>query len=183
MIDAVELSSGVVLRSWVDRDAAALMAAVDAEQTRLGRWMPWVPFSTAEADFAAFIERSREAARDGTAVHLGLFDHDRVVGAVGASIGVLNFDEADVGYWVASSHEGHGIAAEAARHLVVWLFEERDMHRITIRAAVGNVRSVQLAERLGFTREAVLRESLLLDGVHVDAIQFSLLAGEWDGAG
>jgi RimJ/RimL family protein N-acetyltransferase len=59
------------------------------------------------------------------------------------------------------------------------LFAERDMHRITIRAAVENRRSRAVAKRLGFTLEGILRGSLLLDGEHTDAALYSLLVPEW----
>lgn len=179
MIEPVEVAPGVVARPWVRSDAPAMLAAVDADRERLARWMPWVPFSTTVADFEAFVERAEEHAREGTGFHLGMFEADAVAGAVGTSIGSLNFDEADIGYWVGTRHEGRGIASAACRLLIEWLFEERDMHRITIRAALENRRSRAVAERLGFTPEGVLRGSLLLGGRHVDAALYSLLRPEW----
>jgi ribosomal-protein-serine acetyltransferase len=101
-----------------------------------------------------------------------------VVGAVGAAIGPLNFDEADVGYWITKAREGRGDASTATRHLVEWLFAMRDMYRITIRAALENVRSRAVAERLGFSYEGVLRGSLLLQGEHMDAALYALLHPE-----
>jgi len=144
----------------------------------LARWMPWVPFSTTVQDFEDFIRVAADQSRRGSGLHLGLFAEASVVGAVGASIGSLNFDEADVGYWIAESREGVGLASTAIGHLIEWLLFERDMHRITIRAAVGNERSRAVAERLGFSLEGTLRGSLLLNGHHEDAVLYSLLEEE-----
>ncbi len=183
MIEPYDLGDGVIARAWERSDAAACLAAVDAARERLARWMPWVPFSTTVEDFESFIERAREHGREGTGEHFGLFDGDAVVGAVGASIGSLNYDEADVGYWLAPTHEGRGLASAGTRYLIDWLFDERDMHRITIRAALDNTRSRAVAERLGFTYEGVLRRSLLLQGEHRDAALYSVLRDEWGESG
>jgi ribosomal-protein-serine acetyltransferase len=179
VIGPLDIAPGVVMRRYERADAPSLLAAVDADRDRLGRWMPWVPFSTTVADFEDFIERSAELELDGRSMHLGLFADDAMIGSVGASIGSLNFDEADVGYWVASGREGTGLISTSVSWLIDWLFDERDMHRITIRAALANARSRAVAERLGFTFEGVLRESLLLEGIHQDAALYSLVRREW----
>lgn len=175
------LTSDVVMRQYERSDAHLLLAAVEANRGRLARWMPWVPFATTVADFEDFVDLATRQARRGNGMHCGLFDDDGLVGAVGAAIGVLNFDEADVGYWLSESREGTGVASEAVAHLIEWLFVERDMHRITIRAATANRRSRAVAERLGFTYEGTLRGALLLEGRHHDAALYSLLEEEWGG--
>jgi ribosomal-protein-serine acetyltransferase len=177
----IHLNGDVLMRQFEPSDAGDLLAAVDATRDRLARWMPWVPFATTVEDFADFIRVATRHGRVGSGMHCGLFDGDRLVGTVGASIGSLNYDEADVGYWVAESHEGRGLVAEAVSQLIDWLIGERDMYRITIRAAVANERSRSLAERLGFTYEGILRGSLLIGDDHVDAALYSLLADEWSG--
>lgn len=175
----IMLSGDVLMRQFEPSDAGDLLAAVDATRDRLARWMPWVPFATTVEDFADFIRVATRHGRVGSGMHLGLFDTDVLVGTVGASIGSLNYDEADIGYWVAESHEGRGLVTEAVSQLIDWLIDERDMHRITIRAAVANERSRGLAERLGFTFEGILRASLLIGDDHVDAALYSVLADEW----
>ena len=45
---------------------------------------------------------------------------------------------------------------------------------------VGNVASAQLAEKVGFTREGVLRAWIENRGERADAIMFSLLPDEID---
>jgi len=176
----VTLAEGIVMRPYESSDAAALLSAVDGTRDRLARWMPWVPFATTVQDFEDFIHLALRRDRDGSGLQRGLFDSNGLIGAVGASIGSLNFDEADVGYWLTESHEGIGLASLATGHLIDWLFNERDMHRITIRASVANERSRVLAERLGFTFEGILRGSLLLAGQHEDAALYSLLEEEWE---
>ena len=42
-----------------------------------------------------------------------------------------------------------------------------------------NVRSIRLAERLGFQREGLLRERLWVGGKPRDQVMFGLLRGAW----
>jgi ribosomal-protein-serine acetyltransferase len=178
-MEPFELPGGVVARRWEVADATATFALIDANRSHLIRWMPWVRDTNSGYDVATFMQESQIRFREGRAVDLGLFEADRVLGGIGATIGTLTHDEADIGYWLAADAQGRGIASIAAGRLIDWLFAERDMHRITIRARVDNDRSRAVAERLGFTFEGVLRGALVVDGGHHDAALYSLLRPEW----
>ncbi|HSM01199.1 MAG TPA: GNAT family protein [Acidimicrobiia bacterium] len=173
-----DLGHGVIARPFRSSDAAAVFAAVDAERERLAEWMPWVWTSTTLDDSRRFVEDAGTRLDDGTAVHWGLFEGERVVGAVGAGIDSLN-RVSELGYWIASDKEGLGLVARAMRALITDLFE-RGLHRLVIHAATGNDRSVALAERLGFTYEGTEREALRMGEKVHDAVVYGLLRREWN---
>jgi len=58
-------------------------------------------------------------------------------------------------------------------------FEELRLHRVVLRIAVGNRASERVAEKLGFTREGVLREELEVHGKWLDHTVYSLLEHEY----
>lgn len=174
----VTLTGGLVVRAYRHDDAVRIHDAVDATRARLARWMPWVPHTTTVAAYRAFIEEARRREEDGVAVHRGIFDGDAAVGGLGATIDLVN-REAEVGYWISPQWEGRGAVSAAVTALLDHLFEDFGLHRVVIRAAVANLRSRALAERLGFTQEGVLREALVLEGRSVDAALYSLLEDEW----
>jgi ribosomal-protein-serine acetyltransferase len=101
-----------------------------------------------------------------------------VAGGVGSTLDLVN-REAEVGYWLAETYEGRGIITAAVRALLGYLFDEVEVNRVMLRAAVGNMRSRAVAERLGFTLEGVQRQALILDEVPTDSAMYSLLASEW----
>jgi RimJ/RimL family protein N-acetyltransferase len=84
---SVSLAEGIVLRAYDPSDAGQLLVAVDGARDRLARWMPWVPFATTVQGFEDFIRVAIRQDRDGSGLHRGLFDSERLIGTVGASIG------------------------------------------------------------------------------------------------
>jgi ribosomal-protein-alanine N-acetyltransferase len=57
-------------------------------------------------------------------------------------------------------------------------FVNLGLHKVTLRIAQGNRGSERVAEKLGFTREGVLREELRINGVWIDHTLYSLLEHE-----
>jgi len=86
---------------------------------------------------------------------------------------------AEFGYWVRTDEHSKGICTEAVDRLLEEAFNSLGYHKVTLRIAVGNHASDRVAEKLGFTREGVLREELLIRGNWVDHSLWSLLDREF----
>lgn len=174
----VDLGDGYRLRSLRDDDVDALFAASSAEQERLRPWVPWAHelsiestrryHATVLAQFAA-----------GEALPAVLEHDDAIAGA--AAFHHLDPQQASaaIGYWLAAAHEGRGVMTAAVRALIAHGFGPLGLHRIELRIAPDNARSQAIAERLGFTREGVLREAEQFPDRFGDLVLYSLLAGEW----
>ena len=63
--------------------------------------------------------------------------------------------------------------------LVDWLFEHRWLRRLELTTTPVNTATLAFAERLGFTREGVLRRRVVERGAPVDIVWFGLLREEW----
>ncbi|MGW7192625.1 GNAT family N-acetyltransferase, partial [Streptomyces sp. NPDC054838] len=85
----------------------------------------------------------------------------------------------EVGCWLEPAAAGRGLVTAACRILIDWAFRARGMHRAEWRASSANLKSLAVAERLGMTREAVLRESYPHRGVRQDTEVWAVLASEW----
>jgi RimJ/RimL family protein N-acetyltransferase len=78
-----------------------------------------------------------------------------------------------------SKYYGRGIGTEAARLMVGYGFKVLELHRIDLEVFTFNPRALHVYEKLGFVREGVRREVLLLDGTYYDAIIMGLLRREF----
>jgi RimJ/RimL family protein N-acetyltransferase len=87
--------------------------------------------------------------------------------------------QCEIGFTIASEHQGHGYATEAARLLVDYLFGRRGKHRIAASCDARNAASAAVLERLGMRREGHLRESSWAKGEWTDDLLYGLLRHEW----
>ena len=88
--------------------------------------------------------------------------------------------QCEIGFTIASEHQGHGYATEAARLLAGYLFGSRGKHRITACCDPRNAPSIAVLERLGMRREGHLRQSTWAKGEWADDLLYALLRHEWD---
>jgi len=79
---------------------------------------------------------------------------------------------AEIGYHLAPEYWGQGVMRRAAGALIDWAFANQ-FHRIEATVMAGNGRSERVLQRLGFEREATLRDYKLVRGEFQD---FSLWA-------
>ncbi len=87
------------------------------------------------------------------------------------NIGVLI---ADRSWW------GKGVVPEVRGAILQDCFERLGVHRATGWVNARNFASIYNYQRLGFTREAALRDNaVLLNGARTDMIAFGLLRSEW----
>ena len=105
-----------------------------------------------------------------------------VIGGINLRVDAVN-DTGELGYGLARSHWGKGLAAEAAQAVIDWAFQSYGLAKIFARADIRNERSWHLMEKLGMTREGLLRKhvrSNVPSGGRIDDVYYGLLRHEWE---
>lgn len=129
-----------------------------------------------------FIEEERENYRLKKEVIWAVrrLEPKRVIGSVSVFKWDRYHQRAAMGYDLARDCWGCGYATEAMRAVLRFAFESMRLNRMEIWTSAANMRSLRLAERLGFTREGSLRKRILEDdGRFHDCAVFGLLRDEW----
>ena len=103
----------------------------------------------------------------------------KVVGGVGIEIDV-EYATGALGYSLAKEHWGSGLVVEAARAVVDWAFRERGLAKVYAYADARNAQSLRVMEKLGMTREGVLRSHRVLREERIDEVYYGLLREEWE---
>lgn len=168
----------LVLRRFRTADAPVLAEyRSDPDVARYQSWdapFPLLRAETAVANFMASdpdrpgwfqyaVERTADHTLIGdVAVHL----HD-------------NLMQAEIGFTLAAAYQKRGYATEAVGGVLDRLFHERGLHKVTGECDARNTSSAALLERLGFTREGVLRQQTFIKGEWTDDLLYGLLATEW----
>ena len=98
-----------------------------------------------------------------------------------ASLGGINrrMKTAELGYQLGAEFHARGLGTEMVRLFLDEVFRSADLRRVTALVHVENVASCRLLERLGFSKEGVLREHYLVEGVPADEVHYGLLRREW----
>ena len=86
---------------------------------------------------------------------------------------------ASLHYAIARRHWNKGLMTEAALAVVAWGFSEFELARIFSWADVNNVGSWRVMEKIGMTREGVLRSHGITRGERCDFCYYGVLRDEW----
>ena len=161
------------------RHAAALYRLVEENRAYLGRWLSWVADTRTPEAVEAFIQRGLEQFARGDGFQAGIWYRGELVGTTGLHHLDRHAGSTELGYWLAEALQGRGVMTRVVRGLCRLLFGQYGVKRLEIRCQPANTRSCAIPERLGFSREGVLRQVEVVDGERVDHVVYGLLGEEW----
>ena len=173
------LSPELSLMLLEPRHAEPLFRAVQGNRAYLRQWLPWVDATQCADDTLAFIQRTRQQLAENNGFQTAILYRGEITGMIG-HIGIeWAHRSTSLGYWLAEGAQGRGLMTIACRVYIDRAFRELGLNRVEIRAAVENRKSRAIPERLGFTREGVIRDAEWLYDHFVDHAVYGLLAREW----
>jgi ribosomal-protein-serine acetyltransferase len=170
----------LIIRAPLWEDGVMVNRAIKESIDELRPWMPW-------AQQIPTIEESEIISRQGR-VHflersdLRLYLIHKTTGQFIGSSGLHRIDwkvrKFEIGYWVNTLFRGQGYITEAVEGITNFAINELQANRIEIRCDSRNKRSAQIAERLGFNMEGILRnEKCDVEGSLRDTVVFSKVRG------
>lgn len=165
------------LSPWTAADAEDLYAAVQESVADVGRWLPWCTRDYDLADAANWAATIQAAWTSGTMYAFAT--RAAVDGRLLGGCGLNQLDRkhrcANLGYWVRSSAQGHGVAMAAARLVAAFGFRQLGLARIEIVTLTDNLASRRVAAKLGAQFEGIARARLWAWGRAHDAAMHGLV--------
>ena len=149
----------VLVRPYRVGDGPALWEAIEESRTHLRPWMPWTDSHTVPADSEMYARRSaaRWLLREDLSVGIWERSTGKFVGGSGLHPRDWGVPSFEIGYWIRLSAQGKGYVAETVQILCGLAFDTFGANRVSIQCDTQNIRSANVARRLGFTLEATLR--------------------------
>ncbi|KAF7186507.1 putative N-acetyltransferase p20 [Pseudocercospora fuligena] len=86
---------------------------------------------------------------------------------------------AKIGINIKREYQGRGFGKEAVKWLLDWGFRRAGLHKISLTVYEYNSSAIKLYEKLGFVREARLRDEVWHDGRFWEDYIYSMLEDEW----
>ena len=133
------------------------------------------------ADAEAWLQRMKEIQATGLALQFVVVS--KLTGVAIGTCLLFRFDEgsarAELGYVLGRAYWGQGLMQEALEALVGCAFNSMGLRRLEAEVDTRNRSSARLLERLGFTKEGLLRERWVAKGEARDVEMYGLLRNEW----
>lgn len=148
----------LVVRCYEPRDAPSVHEVVVRNKAHLVPFMGWALREPTSFDERIDLLRSFRGRFDlGDDYFYGIFLRDGTfVGGSGLHPR-CGAGGVEIGYWIDAAHEKKGIVTEVAAALAKHALTDLSLARVEIHCNPENLASNRVAEKLGFTREAVLR--------------------------
>ena len=106
-----------------------------------------------------------------------------VAGVAVGGVGIVPLTDverfsAEVGYWLGEDYWGRGITSEAVALLVDYVFRKTEIIRLFASVYEYNPASMKVLEKVGFTRQAILRDAAIKNGRVIDMYYYDLIKRE-----
>ena len=175
MTEPVELrTERVLLRPFELDDVEDVFTY--ASDPEWARYIP-VPQPYARKHAEEFVAQRLLASWD-TGPVWALVLKDKVIGGIGLRINSQH-ETGELGYPVAREHWGQGLVPKAAQAVAQWGFKERGLAKVFARADGRNRNSQRVMEKLGMTREGLLRGHVKGRDERIDDVYYGVLREEW----
>jgi RimJ/RimL family protein N-acetyltransferase len=170
---------GAELRPLEPWQAEEFLAHMDRGRDYIGEHVPLPSVVTDLQSARTFLQvyADKQAADSGRLY--GIWLDGKLVGGMMFRLFDAAAGNCEAGCWLEPSVVGRGLVMRACRVLIDWAVDERGIHRVNWLVSSANTASIKVAERLGMTRDGVLREEYLYRGVRQDTEVWSVLAPEW----
>jgi len=176
-------SERLMVRKYEEGDGRALHLLLERNGNRefLRENVEEVSSISSEEEAESVVrKRSAEwSAHDRFVMGIWLKSEDKYVGQIWIEPKNWGVPSFEVGWFLDQGYQGRGIATEAVRISLEFLFSSLRAYKVIAITRDTNLKSVKLIERLGFRREGHLRESGIQDGRRYGLLYYGMLRTEF----
>ena len=158
MSSARLVGADIIVRPYCSEDALSLWKIVDSEKALMAD-LPWLVETTEDARASYMRHLVASTWVGGRTAHFGIFETGS-----GVTVGGIELHDIDwtlpsfvVGYWLAPSARGRGLATQAVRLVTKFALEQLGAVRVAIDPPATNSQSIAVARRSGFCLEGILK--------------------------
>jgi ribosomal-protein-serine acetyltransferase len=156
-------------------DASALARLVQENAAFLNKFLPKVVTLSSVEACTEHLQYVIEAGEQDELFEWHIFANDTLCGAIRLNKIEMGNHKASIAYYIAENCQGQGMASSSVRAVLGHCFDKLGFNRIELQCTSTNLASQQVAKRLGFTWEGMLRQAELLDGEYADLFVYGLL--------
>ena len=172
----LKVNDKILLKEIGLDEVDAIFSTIDSERKFLEEWLPFVEHTLDKSYTRRFVVSYLNS--DKVDVTFAIYYQNNFAGIIGLKDTDYDNKKTEIGYWLSESFQHKGIMTLSGNAVIRYIFDEMNLNRIQLKAAIGNIKSQAVAKRLGFTQEGIERESELHTRGFVDLIVYGLLKTE-----
>jgi ribosomal-protein-serine acetyltransferase len=176
---SIKVDHEIELKLLQIHDSVELFQLVDNNRFHLRKWLPWVDNITSPYQYNNLISSWLKQYYSNNGFQMGIRYHKKLVGVIGLHSIDWHNKQTSIGYYLGEDYGGKGIMIRSVRALLNYLFYQMQLHRVEIRCGKQNIKSSAIPERLGFTKEGLIRDGEFLYDHYHDLYVYGMLSHEW----
>lgn len=145
-----------------------------AQNSEVTRTMTWAPHEDIEVTYSV-LRRMIDAWKQGARYTYMVIEKEsnQAVGMIEIRV---DGHKAEIGYVLARAYWSKGYMTEAAQALVNWAFRQPEIYRVYATTSVDNIGSQRVMEKIGMTREGLMRRYIVHPNVSAEPVDSYLYA-------
>lgn len=175
----IKTPDGYKIKSLKTKDAILLFKAIDGSRSSLRKWIYWIDQIKSEIDVLKMIEKAQIQAELQKAMTAGIFWENQLIGLIELQDWDHSLKKSRIGYWLIEEFEGKGVMFQSLKVFLAYLFNNLKLNKVELIHLIDNDRSAQLAKRLGFQIEGILRDHMIINSVYHPLVLQGLLRKEF----
>lgn len=170
-------SQRLILRRFTDEDLASFLAYLN--DPLVARYQSWESYTVEQAREVIEKQKMLNPGLPGQwfTFALELKETRTLIGHV--ALKMLDDEQAEIGFTLARSAHGQGLAFEATSRVLDYVFTKLKLHRVTAITDCENEKSFTLLERLGMRREGHFVQNIWFKGKWGSEYSYAILRDEW----
>ena len=148
----------IELRSLLPNDEDVLYTLVKENRPQLSQWLDWASMIQTRDDFAQFFRYYESQIKQRLMEVQVICYQDQVIGIVEAHGIDYSQQSAYLSYWLDRNFQNKGMMTKGMQQFLDYLYKNWAMKHFFLVIQCQNVRSIRLAQKLGFRLEGYARE-------------------------
>jgi Acetyltransferases, including N-acetylases of ribosomal proteins len=170
----------ILLRPYRPADISQHFEAVTQSIQHISEWLDWCHPDYTKEESTTWVLSREHNWNNGMEYNFAIIDpaENKLLGTCTLN-NILKKDKiANLGYWTRFSEAGKGICSAAAKQVLLFGFNILKLNRIEIIAAVPNIASQKVAERIGAVYEGILRSRITVENKVYDAKLYAVIKSD-----
>ena len=161
-------------------DAREIFKLVDENRIYLRKTLPWLDEVNSLDEQISYISHCISDYELYKGIMYSVSSDGDIIGTIALNSIDYENRSCGVGYWVSEEFAGKGIATRCCSRLIDHCFNDLNLHRFVLEAAIENIASCRVAEKLGLRLEGVIKDREWLYDRFLDANLYAVTKPEWD---